>query len=213
MQRNDLGGIIWGVVCLIFCSIGMRAPAAEPLARQTAVLPPSSNDGPETRPEPAGAQTLAQRSTPLVPNPPASRKKDAASPSLPNVAPTDAASGVRIEEMQATRSKLEVASGLDLWLTLSGSAFEKAARIRYRIAKAVDDTGADLRLSAENDSSINLPGQAGQLVRLKLPVRKALVLKEFSGSRRWYSRNGILGAGSELRTSLESRASCFRTLC
>ena len=89
---------------------------------------------------------------------------------------------VVVEELRATRSNTEFEefkTGLDVTLKVSGTEFEKAADSRCRLTKAVDDTGADL-LRAENaplDSSI-----FGHMFHLKLPARKAQVLKELSGT-------------------------------
>ena len=89
---------------------------------------------------------------------------------------------VVVEELRATRSNTEFEefkTGLHVTLKVSGTEFEKAADSRCRLTKAVDDTGADL-LRAENaplDSSI-----FGHMFHLKLPARKAQVLKELSGT-------------------------------
>jgi hypothetical protein len=102
------------------------------------------------------------------------RNRPLISSASPPAGPLD----VAVEEIRATRSNNEFQTGLEVTLKLSGTEFEKAAECRCRLTKAVDDTGADLIRAEEGPPG---PHMFGHTFRLKLPARKAQVLKELSG--------------------------------
>ena len=86
-----------------------------------------------------------------------------------------------MEEIQATRSTNEPMSRLEIRLKLSDMEIEWCAAVHCRVTKAADDTGANLLSTGEDSPALGDLGMFGQMVRLKLPDRKALVLEELSG--------------------------------
>jgi hypothetical protein len=126
------------------------------------VIPPGDPRNPNS--------VLAQNLTPI--SPPAS-EDELGKPFLP-AEPL----GIAVEELQATLSSVEAASRLEIRLTVRGHRIEKALGFRCALIKAVDDTGADLRRAEENLPAFNM---FGPTLRVKLPSRKATVLKELSG--------------------------------
>lgn len=113
---------------------------------------------------------FAQNLTPLAP---AGREEEPGRPPL-------AADRfeILVEEIQATRSSIEGASRLEIKLRVLCPGIEKALGSRCAVFKAVDDTGEDLR-----DRQGSFPGyqMLAPTLRLKLPRREAIVLKELSG--------------------------------
>lgn len=113
---------------------------------------------------------FAQNLTPLAPT----GREDEPGRSLPPAQRL----GILVEEINATRSSIEGASRLEIRLGVLCPGIEKALGLRCRVFRAVDDTGEDLR-----DGEGSVPGYSmlAPTVRLKLPSRKATVLKELSG--------------------------------
>ncbi len=88
---------------------------------------------------------------------------------------------VVIDEIQAIRSANENYSRLQIALDVVGSGMDNAAGLRVRLAKAIDDTGANLIEPSEEPLDLKFENFRPSSLRLKLPARKATLLKELSG--------------------------------
>ena len=138
-------------------------------------LPSSSVPVPPLSVVSGGSRPLAPSlaGAPLVAPPPNAGE-------MPTLSAQAAAPEVTIVSMQANWNGQF--SSLALTLNISGTQLKAADYCRCRLTKAVDDTGADLLRPESNISAFMSGGYSyGQMVQLKLPARKALVIKELSG--------------------------------
>lgn len=90
-------------------------------------------------------------------------------------------------DVKDSRTTEKFFAGLDVQLKLIGEALENAKSLRCKVSRAIDDTGRDLLKEEEEQSDFsdldsNTPGQAEVTVKLKNPSRRAMVVKELSGS-------------------------------
>ena len=85
---------------------------------------------------------------------------------------------VTFGELRAIRSPFEGLSRLEVDLSVSGDMFAVSQGVRCRIDRAVTDIGEDARIRQD---AVRPFDAFGLSVQLKLPARKARVLRELSG--------------------------------